>query len=224
MKTTKRFWVFALLLAPAVTWADMVSIDWTGQIDAYGSVGSGFPSDPLLDTHISGVIDLDLNLLPAPDPGNPSGVVSFTGTDFLHSSAHWVGGTFQPHLPGGALSDSLYLDLLQGQSAITDSSTYIDGLGVAHQALLSLNLTGSLPTMPGQTPGNLTGSGTFADVSADGQGGISEGFIGQFQLDYVSVAVGPTVGVPEPDMMSLSVLMLLALTVALFRRRRAHLA
>jgi len=217
MKTTKLpLSLLLVLLAPAVTLANTVSIGWTGQIDAYVSAGSGFPEAPLSDATISGVINVNLGLLPAPDPGTPFGVVSFTGSDFLQSSVQWAGGTFQPHPAGGAGSDSLYLDLISGQCSVTDSSTYVDDQGVSHLALLSLSLDG----LPQFTPGkgltfadDVTGSGTFGDATEDG----NQGFIGQFQVDNVTLT---TVAVPEPDTASLAVTVLLAVAVALSRRRR----
>jgi hypothetical protein len=142
-------------------------------------------------------------------------VISFTGSDFLKSSAQWAGGLFQPTPPGATGSDNLYLDLLQGLCNITDTSVYIDDQGVAHEAELSLNLTGLSQFTPGQGPrfgSDVTGSGTFGDASADGE----EGFIGEFQVDRVTS--GP-VSVPEPDMAPLTASMLLAVSVLLLRTR-----
>lgn len=212
MKTTKLPLLFALLLAPALTLANTVAIDWSGQIAAYGSAGSGFPQSPLSDTNVSAVINLNLDLLPTPDAGNPTGVVSFTGTDFLQSSVQWAGGTFQPDAPGAG-SDSLYLDLLGGQCTITDSGAYLDDQGVGHLALVSISLMGLLNFTPGHGPsfgGDASGVASFGDSNADG----SQGFIGEVQLDRVKVT---TVAVPEPDTASLGVGMLLALIVVWIR-------
>jgi hypothetical protein len=216
MKTTKLPMLLALLLTPALALANTVAIDWSGQITAYGSAGSGFPQDPLSDTNVSGVINLNLDLLPTPDQGNPDGVVSFTGTDFLQSSTQWAGGSFQPHPAGADGSDNLYLDLLGGQCSITDSSVYVDDQGVTHLALVSLSLTGLPQFTPGQGfsfGSDVTGSGVFGDSTADGE----QGFIGEFQLDNIKLT---TVSAPAPDSAVLSLGMLLALMVALIRVRR----
>jgi hypothetical protein len=216
MKTTKLPLLFALLLTPAFTLANTVAIDWSGQITTYVSAGSTFPQAPLPESSVSGVFNLNLDLLPAPDPGNPAGVVSFTGTDFLQSSVQWAGGTFQPHPAGGVGSGSLYLDLLAGQCTITDAGGYVDSLGVAHLALVSLSLSGLPQFTPGQGlsfASDATGSGLFGDSTADGL----EGFVGEFQLDRIKVT---TVGAPAPDAAALSVGMLLAIMVALIRVRR----
>ncbi len=215
MKTTKLPLLFALLLAPALTLANTVAIDWSGQVAAYDSAGSGFPQSPLSDTNVSAVINLNLDLLPTPDAGNPTGVVSFTGTDFLHSSVQWAGGTFQPDA-SGAGSDSLYLDLPGGQCTITDSGTYLDDQGLGHLAVVSISLMGLLDFTPRQGPsfgGDVSGVGVFGDSNADG----SQGFFSEVQLDRVKVT---TVAVPEPDAASLGVGMLLALVVVWIRVRR----
>ena len=215
MKTTKLPLLFALLLTPALTLANTVAIDWSGQISAYDSAGSGFPQSPLSDTNVSAVINLNLDLLPTPDAGNPTGVVSFTGTDFLQSRVQWAGGTFQPDASGFG-SDSLYLDLLGGQCTITDSGVYFDDQGVGHFTLVSISLMGLLNFTPGQGPsfgGDVSATGAFGDLNADG----SQGFIGEVRLDSVKVT---TVAVPEPDAASLGVGMLLAIMVVWIRGRR----
>jgi hypothetical protein len=220
MKKTQLPLLFALLLAPALTLANTVAIDWSGQIAGYDSAGSGFPQSPLSDTNVSGVINLNLDLLPTPDPGNPTGVLSFTGTDFLRSSVQWVGGNFQPDA-SIAESDSLYLDLPGGQCTITDSAIYLDGLGAAHLALVSITVMGLENFTPGQGPsfgGDVSGTGGFADSTADG----SQGFFSAVQLDSVRVTTsgpGPE-PVPEPDAGSLGLGMLLAIIVARIRVRR----
>jgi hypothetical protein len=214
MKTTRLPLLCALLLSPALALANTVSIQWTGQIDGYGSVGSGLPPAPLSDPNISGVINLNLNLLLTPDAGNPFGVISFTGSDFLQSSIQWAGGLFQPTPPGATGSDSLYVDWLQGLCNITDQSVYVDSQGVAHEAVLSLNLVGPVQFTPGQGAsfGNdVVGSGSFGDTSADG------GFLGQFEVDRATTS---RVSVPGPDMASLAASMLLAVSVLLLRTQR----
>jgi hypothetical protein len=215
MKTTKLPLLFTLLLAPALTLANTVAIDWSGQITVYDSAGSGFPQSPLSDTNVSAVINLNLDLLPTPDAGNPTGVVSFTGTDFLQSSVQWAGGTFQPDA-SGAGSDSLYLDFLGGQCTLTDSGAYLDDQGVGHLALVSISLMGLLNFTPDHGPGfggDVTGTGVFGDSAADG----SRGFISSVELDGIKVT---TVAVPEPDAASLGIGMLLAIMVARIRLRR----
>ena len=210
----------ALLLAPAVTFATTVTVDWSGQIDAYGAVGSVYPQT-LSDTSISGVFTFDTNLLPPPDAGNPPGVVSFTGSGFLQSSVQWSGGPFAAEPPGSSGSNSLYIDTTQNPDlvSIQDGSTYIDAVGTLHEALLNLNITGLLAAnSPGSTSA-ISGNGFFEDVTVPSDNSDPQGFQAVYEADSISVHVQP-VSVPEPDTASLSVGMLLAVMVAWRGRRR----
>src|SRR5579872_146737 len=88
----------SLLLLPAVSLADPVTIDWTGELVSYTSTdGSIAPAT----TGISGSIFYDASVLPAPDAGNPPGVFSVTGADFLQATVNWGGGVFQTGIGGG---------------------------------------------------------------------------------------------------------------------------
>jgi hypothetical protein len=214
MTKTKMLFL-TLLLAPAASFAATVTVDWSGQIDAYGAAGSVYPQT-LSDTSISGVFTFDTNLLPPPDAGNPAGVVSFTGSGFLQSSVQWSGGPFAAEPFGNAGSNSLYIDTTQDLCLIQDSSTYMDGMGTMHQALLSLNVTGLLAASSAGSAGGTSGSGFFGDVTVPSDDSEPEGFQALFTTD--SVTVQP-VSVPEPDTASLSVGMLLVIMVALIRGR-----
>jgi hypothetical protein len=207
--------LLTLLLAPTAAFSETVAIDWSGQIDSYAAAGSVYPPS-LSDTSISGVFTFNTNLLPPPDAGNPPGVVSFTGSGFLQSSVQWSGGPFAAEPPGSAGSNSLYIDSTQDLFTIQDSSTYTDAFGISHQALLYLNVSGLLASIAG-SPGGTSGSGLFGDVTVPSDDSGPQGFEATFITDSVSVK---TVGVPEPDTLSLGVGMLLALGVALVRRRR----
>lgn len=207
--TKTKMSLLALLLVPAATFATTVDVDWTGQIAAYEANGSAYPQT-LSDTSVSGVFTINTNLLPAPDAGNPLGVLSFTGSGFVQSSVHWSGGPFAAEPFGSTGSNSLSLDINQNVCTIQDSSTYLDALGTTHQAVLSLSVMGLLGFA---SPGGTSGSGFFADVTVPGD----EGFVAAFSTDSVSVK---TVDVPEPDTLSLSVAMLLVVGVALIRGRR----
>jgi hypothetical protein len=209
---------FALLLLPALASATPVSIDWTGQIFNYvATPDSGFPQAPLSTNAISGNITYDTSLLPAPDAGNPPGVFSFTGDDFIHSTVQWAGGVFQPDIPGSTASDSLLIDSLQGEVTILDSGTYVDPLGNVHTALVSFDMLGlpdaftsTLGADPG-TPANgtafVSGGGVFTD--------LTQGLIAPYQLDNA------TVSVPEPGTLSLWAAALLGLVV-MRRPRRSN--
>ena len=210
--TKAKMSFLALLLVPAATFAKTVDVDWTGQIAAYEANGSAYPQT-LSDTSVSGVFTINTGLLPAPDAGNPLGVLSFTGSGFLQSSVHWSGGPFAAEPFGSTGSNSLSLDINQNLCTIQDSSTYVDALGTTHQAVLSLSVMGLLGFVSSGSAGGTSGSGFFADVTVPGD----EGFVAAFSTDSVTVK---TVGVPEPDTLSLSVAMLLVVGVALIRGRR----
>ena len=217
-KTKMSF--LALLLAPAVTFAATVTVDWSGTIpiDGYGAAGSVYPQT-LSDTSISGVFTYNTNLLPPPDAGNQAGVVSFTGSGFLQSSVQWSGGPFAAEPSGSAGSNSLYIDTTHDLCTFQDSSTYMDGMGTMHQALLYLSVTGLLAANSPGSAGEISGNGFFADVTVPSDNSDPQGFQAVFATDSVSVNVQP-VGVPEPDTASLGVGMLLAIVVASMRARR----
>jgi hypothetical protein len=215
-KTKMSF--LALLLAPAVTFAATVTVDWSGQIpdDGYGAAGSVYPQS-LSDYNVSGVFTFNTDLLPPPDALNPAGVVSFTGSGFLQSSVQWSGGPFAAEPAGSTGSNSLYINWTQDLCQIQDSSTYTDGLGTLHQALLELSVTGLLAAASSGSADVLPGnSGFFEDVTLPSDLN-SQGFQAVFEADSVSVSV------PEPDTASLSAAMLLAIGVASIRARRRRL-
>ena len=199
----------ALLLGPAAAFASTVEIDWSGQIS----------DSSLSDTSVSGVIDINTDLLPTPDAGNPPGVTSFSGAGYLQSSVLWTGGTFLPEPAGSSGSNSLYIDTNIVQCNISDSSTYTDSFGTGHTALLSLNLSGldQLATSLGLgTFGGVpfTGGGFFADFTDEG------GFGEQFTVDS-AVVKSQVMPAPEIDPSSaFTGLTLLAGALAVYRGRR----
>lgn len=212
--TRTKMLLLTLLLAPAAASAATVVVDWSGQIDAYAAApGSSYPQT-LSDTSISGAFTFNTNLLPPPDAGNPAGVVSFTGSGFMQSTVQWSGGTFTPEPPGSSGSSSLYIDTNADECTIQDSSTYMDALGIPHQAMLNLDVSGLIAaTATGFSVGTV-GSGYFWDLTTPSDGSAPGGFEAFFTTDSV------TVGVPGPDTASLSVGMLLAVMVAFMRGRR----
>jgi hypothetical protein len=219
MKITKLP-LLALLLAPALTFADTVSINWTGQIDEYAV--QGIPQS-LSDTSVSGVITVNTNLLPAADQ-NPPGIVSFGGSGYLQSSVQWAGGLFQPEPAGSSGSNSLALDTTANSVClITDSSTYFDAGGTFYAPSLSFMFNGldQLGTSLGlgSFGSAFSGGGQFSDVIDDTSGEYN--FVASFTVDQVSVSSVP-VPVPEPNS-ALSALTLLAgvlATVICTRRQR----
>jgi hypothetical protein len=218
---TKTKMVFlALLLAPAITFAQTVTVDWSGQIDYYCAAPGSVCPQTLSDPSVSGVLTFNTSLLPPPDAGNPAGVVSFTGSGFLQSSVQWSGGPFAAEPFGSTGSNSLYIDTTQDLCTVQDSSTYIDALGTTHQALLTLSVTGLFAASTSGSAGDISGSGFFGDVTAPSDpSATAEGFQAVFETESVSVNAQP-VAVPEPDIASLSVGMLLPIMVALMRGRR----
>jgi hypothetical protein len=225
MKRTKLP-LLALLLAPALTFADTVSINWTGQIDAYYAVGSAFPQSPS-DTSVSGVITVNTNLLPAADQGNPPGIVSFSGSGYLQSSVQWAGGLFQPEPAGSSGSNSLSLDTTANSvCTINDGSTYIDALGTFYSP--SLNFTFNGLDLLGTSLGlgsfgsAFSGGGQFYEAIDDTNGDTEAQFFADFTVDKVSVS---PVAVPEPDS-ALSTLTLLAgvLAAVICTRRQRQIA
>jgi hypothetical protein len=214
--TRTKMLLLTLLLAPAAAFAETVAVDWSGQIDAYAAApGSSYPQT-LSDTSLSGVFTFNTNLLPPPDAGNPAGVVSFTGSGFVQSTVQWSGGTFTPEPPGSTGSSSLYIDTNADECTIQDSSTYMDALGIPHQAVLSLDVSGLIAATATGSSFGTVGSGYFWDLTTPADGSAPGGFEAFFTTDSVSVKVG----VPGPDTASLSVGMLLAVMVALIRGRR----
>jgi hypothetical protein len=209
--------VLALLLVPAVTFASTVAVDWTGQIEGYEAAGSVYPPT-LSDTSVSGVFTINTDLLPMPDSGNPPGVVSFTGSGFLTSSVHWSGGPFAAEPYGSVGSNSLSIDAITDQCTIQDSSTYVDGSGTVHQAILSLDVTGLLAeSLGGGFPGHssgVSGSGYFADVTEEES---PTGFAAAFVTD--SVKLQP-VSVPEPETYAVMLPALMGIVFLSIRRRQ----
>jgi hypothetical protein len=216
--TRTKILLLAVLLAPAAAFAETVAVDWSGQIYAYAASPGSVYAPTLSDTSVSGVFTFDTNLLPLPDAGNPAGVLSFTGSGFMQSSVQWSGGPFAADPSGSTGSNNLFIDTNADQVIIQDSSSYMDGLGTPHQALLSLTVNGLLAaTSSGGTLGTL-GYGDFYDLTAPADGSAPGGVEAFFTTDSVTVQA---VAVPEPDTASLSVGMLLAvMMVALIRRRR----
>jgi len=220
MKKTKLP-LLALLLAPALTFADTVSINWTGQIDGYNAQGSAFPQS-LSDTSVSGVITVNTNLLPAADEGNPPGIVSFSGSGYLQSSVQWAGGLFQPE-PAGSGSNTLALDTTSNSvCTINDGSSYTDALGTFYSPSLTFTFNGldqlGASLGLGSFGSAFSGGGQFSDVIEDTSGDV-EAFVASFTVDKVSVSPVP---VPEPNS-ALSALTLLAgvlATVICTRRQR----
>lgn len=219
MKRT-RLLTLVLLLAPALTFADTVTIDWTGQINGYRSTDpSPYPSTPPSDTSVSGVITLNTGLLPAPDLFNPPGVVSYSGSGFLQSSVQWAGGPFQAEPPGSILYNSLYIDGGNNLCSVYDNGTYLDSFGVPHAALLSLDLVGPSPLaiLTGSGVG-FTGNGLFGDVTNDQAG---NGFVVQVSVDSVTVANTPATSVDEPGTAALTLLAGGLLLLTRVSRRKA---
>jgi hypothetical protein len=191
---------FALLLAPALTFADTVFINWTGQIDDYSALGSAFPQS-LSDTSISGVITVDTSQLPAADQGNPAGIVSFGGSGYLQSSVQWGGGLFQPEPPGSSGSNTLALDTTANSvCTINDNSTYTDASGAFYSPSLSFTFNGldQLGTILGlgSFGSAFSGGGQFSDVIQDTSGAVEGAYVASFSVDNIKVV--PVVGVPEP--------------------------
>jgi hypothetical protein len=220
MKTTKLP-LLALLLAPALTFADTVSINWSGQIGEYDAVGSAFPQT-LSGTSVSGVITVNTGLLPAADQGNPPGIVSFSGSGYLQSSVQWAGGLFQPEPAGSSGSNSLALDTSANSvCTINDGSTYTDALGTFYSPSLTFTFNGldQLGTSLGlgSFGSAFSAGGQFSDVVQDTSGDV-EAVLASFTVDKVSVS---RVSVPAPSS-TLSALTLLAgvLTMAIRVRRR----
>jgi hypothetical protein len=220
--TRTKIVLLTLLLAPAAASAATVEVDFSGQLDAYAvTPGSSYPQT-LTDTSVSGVFTFNTSLLPTPDAGNPPGVVSFSGSNFLQSSVQWSGATLSPEAPGSAGSNTLYIDTNAGLCTIQDDSTYMDALGIPHQAEIALNFSGLsvarlLAPGSGGSLGVTSGSGDFFDLTSPTDGSLPSGVEALFIPDSVSVKV---VGVPGPDSASLGVGMLLAAMVAMIRVRR----
>jgi hypothetical protein len=205
-----------LLAAPVISSAQMLAVDWTGQIDSYTStlspVGPQFPPAPLSDTKVSG--EFDINLTQLPTPAVSPGLVDFykfdvTGIGYMTSSVQWQGGTFTPVKPGGFKTDDI--TLTPGQCKISDSVDYITQPGI-FQTVSGVSLDLNFPSGLGSS--DVSGSGNFFYQS------FFSSFSADFTVNDVSVKVMPTAA-PEIDPgTATTAVTFLAAALAVIRGRR----
>jgi hypothetical protein len=226
MKRTKLP-LLALLLAPALTFADTVSINWTGQIqiDDYNASGSAFPQS-LSDTSVSGVITVNTDLLPPADQPTPPGIVSFGGSGYLQSSVQWAGGLFLPEPAGISGSNTLALDTTSNSvCTINDFSTYTDALGTSYSPLLTFTFNGldQLGTSLelGSFGSAFSAGGQFSNVITDTSGDVEADFSASFTVDNVSVS---RVSVPAPSSTPTALTLLAGVLTMAIRGRRRQIA